>query len=106
MIGLSVMSTEVTILCAKIPDAPTTLASILAISNDVQIGLTWANGASNGGSSIMEYRVSYDDGENHWVTSSVTTQSYIAQGLKPGTLYSFKVQSRNPVGLSTESTIL
>ncbi len=106
VIGLSVMSTEVSILCARIPDAPTSLANNSAVSNDVQIGLAWANGMSNGGASIINYQVSYDDGTNRWVTSSVMTQSFIASGLKPGTLYIFKVQSRNPVGLSMASSTI
>jgi hypothetical protein len=63
--GYSTFSESVSILCSRIPDAPSSLANNLAISNDVKIGLAWANGVSNGGSSIIDYRVSYDDGTNN-----------------------------------------
>ena len=60
VIGLSVLSSEVSILCARIPDAPTTLANALAVTSDVQIGLSWADGLTNGGSTILDYKVSFD----------------------------------------------
>lgn len=65
--GYSAFSNQVSILCSRIPDAPTNLAYTAQTSNDVQIALTWANGASNGGSSIIDYRVSYDQGSNVWL---------------------------------------
>jgi hypothetical protein len=60
VIGLSLLSSEVSILCARIPDAPTTLANALLITSDVKIGLTWADGLTNGGSAIIDYKVSFD----------------------------------------------
>jgi len=71
------------------------------ISNDIQIGLKWSDGVSNGGSSIIDYKVSYTKGGIHpWIVAIVAQQSSKATGLEPGTLYSFKVQSRNQVGFS------
>jgi hypothetical protein len=42
------------------PDAPINLANNLAVTNKQTIGITWTNGYSNGGSPVIDYRVSYD----------------------------------------------
>jgi len=36
----------------------------------------------------------------------VLTLNYVATGLTPGLTYKFKVQARNPVGFSTDSSLL
>ena len=42
------------------PDAPVSLANIPSFTRDNQIGLAWDNGASNGGTVIIDYEVQYD----------------------------------------------
>lgn len=43
-----------------VPDAPITLANVLSITLDDRIGLSWNDGLSNGGTSIIDYEVWYD----------------------------------------------
>jgi hypothetical protein len=104
MKGYSDYSNPVSIICARIPDPPTLLTSNFFTSNDTQIGLKWADGVSNGGSSIIDYKVSYTKGGIHpWIAASAAQQSFTAAGLEPGNFYSFRVQSRNQVGFSLVS---
>lgn len=42
------------------PDTPVSFAEDYASKTESQIGLTWLDGAQNGGASILDYRVSYD----------------------------------------------
>jgi len=43
-----------------LPDAPIQLAVNTTSTNATSIGITWSNGASNGGSPIIDYTISYD----------------------------------------------
>ena len=43
------------------PDAPVSLANSAAITNSVQIGLTWSDGVYNGGVPILDYVIFYDN---------------------------------------------
>jgi hypothetical protein len=74
-------------------------------TTDTVIRFTWADGASDGGSPVIDYTVYYDQGTDSFVEliSGVTTQYYLAQSLTPGTTYKFKVTARNSVGSSLES---
>jgi hypothetical protein len=38
-----------------VPDAPISLANLVAITLDDRIGLSWDDGLSNGGTSIIDY---------------------------------------------------
>jgi hypothetical protein len=92
-----------------VPSAPVNLANNLAVTTKSVIGITWKNGASTGGSPLIDYQVLYDKGNGDWVVlaASVSTTSYqTIVTLTPGQTYSFKVQSRNSVGLSLESAVL
>lgn len=42
------------------PDAPTTLQNNLSISRATQIGITWVEGAKNGGTPVIDYTITYD----------------------------------------------
>jgi hypothetical protein len=42
------------------PDAPLNLAEDASQRGPTQIGLTWTEGASNGGSSVIDYEIYYD----------------------------------------------
>lgn len=78
-------STEVTILAAQIPDAPTDLANVIAITSADSIGLVWSAPVFNGGSAVTDYRVWYDDATDGVtftiVETSVTGLTYTATGL-------------------------
>ena len=45
-----------------VPDAPVSLSNNLTVTLATQIGLTWLDGASDGGTSISEYELWYDEG--------------------------------------------
>lgn len=98
-------SNEVTILQAQVPDAPVTLANNAAVTASTQVGLTWSAGAFNGGSPIIDYKLSYDQGTGTWTqfADGITTTSYTVTGLTPDTVYAFKVEARNLIGFSLES---
>ena len=57
--------------------------------------MAWDEGAANGGSVVVDYRVSYDQGtgtESYTILASELLQrSYVATGLIPGTTYTFVV---------------
>jgi hypothetical protein len=42
------------------PDAPIDLQNNLAVTSDTTIGISWRDGASDGGASVIDYRISYD----------------------------------------------
>jgi hypothetical protein len=75
------------------------------ITNGTQIGLKWSPGASDGGSSIIDYSISYDQAKGIFVplALNITSTTYIASGLVGGLSYSFKVSARNAVGSSADS---
>ena len=47
-----------------VPSAPTALARNSTTSTPIAIGLNWEDGASNGGSPILDYQVLTDLGTN------------------------------------------
>jgi hypothetical protein len=69
------------------------------------ITFTWSDGDANGGSPIIDYRVSYDQGTDEYVdlATSVVNKEYTATGLNYGTTYKFKVETRNEFGYSVHS---
>ena len=71
-----------------------------------QIGLTWAEGPYDGGSTIIDYQVSFKEVPNsdYIVFSSVfTSTSGTITGLTAGLSYNFVVKSRNIIKLSEYS---
>ncbi len=58
-VGTSLQSATLAVLAAKVPDAPLSLANNAAVTTALQIGLTWSQGAYNGGVPVLDYRVSY-----------------------------------------------
>ena len=49
------------------PDAPANLANVALITDATKIGLTWSEGAVNGGTAVIDYRMSWDQGTNNYV---------------------------------------
>lgn len=78
IVGISAFSSEVQILCSRIPDAPVNLQNNGAVTTSSIIGFTWSAGASNGGSPVIDYRISSDQASNSWITiaSGVPTLAY------------------------------
>lgn len=88
------------------PDAPINLVNVPLITNSNSVGLSWEDGANDGGSPVIDYRVSFKDGMSLvFVTleSNVDSLPYTALPLQVGITYTFKVQSRNTFGYSAFS---
>jgi len=45
---------------AYVPDMPVNLANDLSVTSATIIKITWDQGASNGGATVIDYRISYD----------------------------------------------
>jgi len=59
--GVSVNSTiGVSAVILNIPDAPINIVENIVLRSSTSIAITWSNGQSNGGTSIISYQVSYD----------------------------------------------
>jgi hypothetical protein len=86
-------------------DAPLDLAETVAARTSSSITFTWSEGADNGGSSVIDYRVSYDDAVGTFVelASNIVATTYTATGLTYGLTYTFRVEARNAFGYSAYS---
>lgn len=54
-VGSSLYSEEISILAAKVPDAPINLVNVPAVTTAYQVGLSWQDGPYNGGSPVIDY---------------------------------------------------
>ena len=89
------------------PDAPLSLQNLPAITNASRIGLSWVTGNANGGTAVIDYRVSWDQGTNTYVAlaSNIGTTSYTTLiTLSANTVYKFKIEARNSFGFSAYSS--
>jgi hypothetical protein len=86
-------------------DAPLDLTETIAARTSSTITFTWSEGADNGGSSVIDYRVSYDNAVGTFVVlaSNVVGTTYTATGLNYGLIYTFHVEARNEFGYSAYS---
>jgi hypothetical protein len=76
----------------RIPDAPIGFANVPALTFGNQIGLTWTQGVENGGTAVVDYRVSFKSGSATVFTtleSNIVNVPYIATSLTPGVSYTF-----------------
>jgi hypothetical protein len=73
-VGFSSDSAELSVLAAKLPDTPVSLANDAITTTGYQVGLTWSDGSYNGGSAVIDYQVSFTE-----VSSS--TYSVFASGI-------------------------
>ena len=85
------------------PDAPLQLQNVPATTNASRIGLSWVIGSANGGTAVIDYRISWDQGTNTYtvLASNIGTTSYTTlAALTANTVYKFKVEARNSFGFS------
>jgi len=83
-------SEVLTVISAEVPDAPLTLSNVPHITSGYQIGLTWNEGAYNGGSPVLDYRVSYkaaSDSDYLIFASNIVGTRVTVTGLMPGVTY-------------------
>lgn len=68
-----------------VPSAPTQVTRNAATSTPVSIGLTWLDGASNGGSPILDYTITFDQGNNGAsfviAAAGITVRNFVMTGL-------------------------
>jgi len=87
-----------------VPGSPT---SVVAVSRNASLAVTWAAPASTGGSPITDYLVKYSSNNGSTWTNFVhpvsTVPSLTVTGLANGTPYVFKVVAKNAVGISPAS---
>ena len=50
-----------------VPDAPVNVANNPLVTNTSRVGIVWSAGSSNGGTAVIDYRVSWDQGTGTWV---------------------------------------
>jgi hypothetical protein len=65
-----------------------------ALTNSNTVGLSWTDGAGNGGAAVIDYRVSYNEGSGtDFVTleSNIVSLPFSALPLDVGVTYTFKV---------------
>lgn len=73
------------------------------------IKITWDAPSDDGGSPVIDYRVSMKlstDSTYTVLASDVTTTYYTATSLTSDLIYDFKVESRNLVGYSPETDVV
>lgn len=76
------------------PDAPINLQNDPLVTSAYQVGLDWSDGAYNGGSPIIDYKILFREiGAQSFNVFSDTTaqQSETVTGLTPGRTYDFQV---------------
>jgi len=94
VIGNSLVSDEGNgAIILTIPDAPTDLANDATVTTSSQIGLTWNEGATNGGAAVIDYTINYGFATGSYTNSidSITALSNPVTGLTVGVTYKFKV---------------
>lgn len=76
-----------------IPYAPTNFIENYLSRSATTIGFTWIKGLSEGGASVLDYTISYDQSIGQFVTleSGISSAAYTAIGLTSGLVYKFKV---------------
>ena len=87
------------------PSAPINILKNSLLTTATQISITWTNGSNDGGSRVIDYRVSFDQSTNNYVllASGVPTASFTVSGLISGSVYKFKIEARNAIGYSVPS---
>ena len=95
-------SSEISVRAAKVSDAPTSLANNVVVTASGVIGLTWSAGSYNGGSPVLDYRITYKQDINAFseLASFISSPSYTASALVADALYTFRIEARNLVGYS------
>jgi hypothetical protein len=89
------------------PDAPVNLAEDTSLRSPTELGLTWNEGAANGGAAVTEYRISYaEQGGSFSFLISTANTNYLVTSLTSGTTYEFKVEAKNEYGYSQFSSTI
>jgi len=87
------------------PDAPINLVETVAARTPTSITFEWQDGASNGGATVTDYRIAFDQSTGDYPVRGalINTQQYTVSSLTAGLTYKFKVEARNSYGYSVYS---
>ena len=89
-----------------VPDAPVQLTNDFAVTNKQIIQFTWQDGIKDGGSPVLQYRISFDQATDTWVylQDGITIKQFTTSlPLLVGRYYKFRVEAKNSVGYSAFS---
>jgi fibronectin type 3 domain-containing protein len=77
-----------------------------SVRTSTENGLTWSEGAHDGGLNVIDYRINQkvQGGSYSVIAVGVATTSYTVTSLSLGTTYEFTVEARNNDGYSSESS--
>jgi hypothetical protein len=86
-------------------DAPLDLLETISERTSSTITFTWSEGLLNGGSTVIDYQVSYENLSFVYeiLASNLVEKSYTVTGLTYGQTYKFKVEAQNGLGYSEYS---
>lgn len=93
----------------RVPDTPINLAEDISVRTSTTDGISWADGAHDGGLPVLDYRVSKRvTGETDYIVAveGLITSSYTLDSLTLGVTYEVVVESRNDVGYSLQTDYL
>lgn len=102
-------STVLAVRAAKLTTVPLNLANDPTMTGATSIKVTWDAPTDNGGSPVLDYRVSLKlTTDSTWtvLATDITLTYYTATSLTSDLIYDFKVEARNLVGYSPESTVV
>lgn len=92
------------------PDSPIEVTNDPTITSSYKIGFNWQDGVSDGGSPVVDYKITWDQSTGQWVdlTEFLVAQSFetTTEPLISGREYKLKVFARNTVGYSLASDII
>lgn len=90
-------------LIIQAPDAPLSVANQAAVTDQSNIGVTWIDGVSNGGSAVIDYHVQFSISPySTWSDADTNKVGYTftISGLTAGQTYKVRVAARNLVASS------
>jgi titin len=102
-VGYSLESETISIKAAEVPYVPINLVNVPDITTAYQIGLDWDAPTYDGGSPVLDYRLSYKEtSSSDWIVydDAILDTQITVISLTPGVYYDFKVEARNIVGYS------
>jgi hypothetical protein len=85
------------------PDVPLNTAENYSLREAYQLAITWEEGAANGGTPVIDYRVKYQTGDTLIVVENIEALTLIASSLTNAVNYVFTVEARNSFGYSDPS---